>query len=76
MRYMTNTQSHFFYIFFASMFFLAVFLGCVTLGPRLLNMDGDLGRHITVGEYVLDTGKIPVLDIFSHTREGNALHAA
>ncbi len=40
------------------------------LGPRLLNMDGDLGRHLTVGGYILDLGKIPTLDIFSHTMTG------
>ncbi len=40
------------------------------LGPRVLNMDGDLGRHITVGEYIIDSGKIPVRDIFSYTMLG------
>jgi hypothetical protein len=56
--------------FFAATFFISVLAGCIMLGPRLLNMDGDLGRHLTVGGYILDSGKIPTLDIFSHTMAG------
>jgi hypothetical protein len=56
--------------FFAATFFISVLAGCIMLGPRLLNMDGDLGRHLTVGGYILDSGKIPTLDIFSHTMTG------
>ena len=56
--------------FFAATFFISVLAGCIMLGPRLLNMDGDLGRHLTVGRYILDSGKIPTLDIFSHTMAG------
>ncbi len=56
--------------FFAATFFISVLAGCIMLGPRLLNMDGDLGRHLTVGSYILDSGKIPTLDIFSHTMAG------
>ena len=39
----------------------------------MFNVDGDLGRHITIGEYILDTGDIPTSDIFSHTMEGETL---
>ncbi len=38
--------------------------------PDMLNSDGDLGRHITVGNYILDTRTIPTEDVFSHTRYG------
>ena len=53
--------------------FLAVFAGVIGLGPRLLNMDGDLGRHLVVGGYILDSGTIPRADIFSHTMGGQRL---
>ncbi len=56
--------------FFAATFFISVLAGCIMLGPRLLNMDGDLGRHLTVGSYILDSGIIPTLDIFSHSMAG------
>lgn len=54
----------------ADMLFLAIFVGVVVLGPRLMNMDGDLGRHLTIGGYILDEIKIPTSDIFSHTMDG------
>jgi len=67
----TNTSTNWsFDYFFAATFFISVLAGCIMLGPRLLNMDGDLGRHLTVGSYILDSGKIPTLDIFSHTLSG------
>jgi hypothetical protein len=53
--------------------FLAIFLGVVGLGPRLLNIDGDLGRHLTIGQYILDNHIIPTRDIFSHTLVGAPL---
>lgn len=61
-----------FKLFFAAMILISVFAGCIYLGPRLLNMDGDLGRHLTVGAYILDSGKIPTSDIFSHTLSGSS----
>lgn len=67
----SEKQNQIFNIIFATIFFIAVFTGCIVLGPRILNMDGDLGRHITVGEYIIDSGKIPVRDIFSNTMLGN-----
>ena len=44
-------------------FFLAIFLGVIGLGSRLLNVDGDLGRHLTIGRYILDSNSIPTRDI-------------
>jgi len=32
--------------------------------------DGDPGRHIRVGSYILETRSIPRVDIFSHTMQG------
>jgi hypothetical protein len=53
--------------------FIALFLGVVGLGPRLLNVDGDLGRHLTIGAYILENRVIPTRDIFSHTLAGAPL---
>ena len=54
----------------ADMLFVAVFIGVIALGPRLMNMDGDLGRHLTIGGYILDELTIPTRDIFSHSMSG------
>ncbi len=51
--------------------FLALALGVpLALSQQLLNSDGDLGRHIRVGEYILGHGLLHK-DIFSFTRLGN-----
>ncbi|MFQ5529408.1 MAG: hypothetical protein ACE5FP_03590 [Gemmatimonadota bacterium] len=34
--------------------------------------DGDVGRHVRVGRTILDSGAIPRVDLFSHTRGGTA----
>lgn len=52
--------------------FLAIFLAVIGLGPRLLNMDGDLGRHLTIGNFILDSLTIPTRDIFSHSMIGES----
>jgi hypothetical protein len=54
-------------------FACAVFLGVLGLGPRLLNMDGDLGRHVVIGKYILSSGRIPIADGFSHSLFGHPL---
>jgi hypothetical protein len=56
-----------------SVLFAAIFLGVIGLGPRLLNQDGDLGRHLTIGSYILSNHQIPTRDLFSHTMQGAAL---
>jgi len=53
--------------------FIAVMAMVVLFGPRLLNVDGDLGRHLTVGQHILQTGRIPTADLFSHTMSGEDL---
>lgn len=52
---------------------MVVFIGVIGLGPRMMNIDGDLGRHLTIGRYILDTRTIPLHDMFSHTMYGQAL---
>ena len=56
------------FIFAGILFFLVVFGG-----PKLFNNDGDLGRHIAIGNYILAEGVIPTSDIFSHTMYGQRL---
>lgn len=53
--------------------FLAVFIAAVLLGPRMLNIDGDLPRHLLMGKIVLETRAIPTTDIFSHVYKGAPL---
>ena len=53
--------------------FISLFLGVVGIGPSMLNVDGDLGRHLTIGNYILTNHTIPTADIFSHTMAGQPL---
>ena len=36
----------------------------------MLNVDSDLGRHLTLGRYMLDSRHVPTRDILSFTRAG------
>lgn len=58
---------------FEILLFLLIFYSSLFFMPDMLNSDGDLGRHITVGNAILDTRAIPARDIFSHTRSGEPL---
>jgi hypothetical protein len=58
---------------FGEILFAAIFAAVIGLGPRLLNVDGDLGRHIALGDYILDSGNVPTSDIFSFTKSGDPL---
>ena len=49
--------------------FICILLVVCVRGSNLFNADGDLGRHITLGQYMLGNG-IPYHDIFSHTMSG------
>ncbi len=42
----------------------------VGFGSRLINSDGDMARHIRLGEAALDLGALPRADFFSHTMAG------
>jgi hypothetical protein len=53
--------------------FVLVFWMSLFFMPDMLNSDGDLPRHITVGNYILDHSAILQNDIFSHTRYGAPL---
>lgn len=54
-------------------YWLALFISALGMGPRMMNMDGDLGRHITIGRHILSSRSIPTVDLFSHTMLGEPL---
>ena len=56
-----------------AMIWIGVFIGVIGLGPRMMNIDGDLGRHLTIGRYILDNFRIPTTDLFSYTMFGQSL---
>jgi hypothetical protein len=51
-------------------FLIAVFWGIVASGPRILNFDGDLPRHILTGNLILQTRQVSTTDIFSFRTTG------
>jgi hypothetical protein len=57
---------------FRDIFFLAVFCGALLLGPQMLSIDSDLGRHLTIGGYILEHHQTPTTDIFSYTKNGES----
>lgn len=50
--------------------FIAIFLVVLALGPRMLNMDGDLPRHLLTGRIILETKSIPDVEPFIYPYEG------
>jgi hypothetical protein len=52
--------------------FISILVGCLLLGQRMLNVDADLGRHLTLGRYMLHTGRVPTEDILSFTHAGES----
>ncbi len=51
--------------------FIAVFWGIIASGPRILNFDGDLPRHLLNGNLILQTGRVSTTDIFSFRTAGH-----
>jgi hypothetical protein len=47
--------------------FVVVFMLALASGSQMLSIDSDLGRHLTIGNYILDNRIIPTHDLFSHT---------
>jgi hypothetical protein len=52
---------------FDIIFIIWVVVVPVGFGSRLINSDGDMARHIRLGEAILDQGALPRSDFFSHT---------
>jgi MFS family permease len=53
--------------------FISLLTVVILFGPRTFNLDGDLGRHITIGNYSIENLTVPRTDIFSHTMTGQTL---
>jgi hypothetical protein len=47
-----------------------IFWGIVASGPKILNFDGDLPRHILTGNLILQTQQVHTTDIFSFRTVG------
>ncbi|MBL8102702.1 MAG: hypothetical protein JNM02_09250 [Anaerolineales bacterium] len=47
-------------------FFIAIFFAVLLLGSRMLNLDGDLPRHLLMGKLILQTGEVPTSEQFIH----------
>jgi hypothetical protein len=45
-------------------FFLAIFVAVLLLGTQMLNLDGDLPRHLLMGKYILQNMDIPTTELF------------
>lgn len=50
--------------------FIAALFIALASGRQMLGIDSDLGRHLTIGNYILDERLIPTRDLLSHTRAG------
>lgn len=50
--------------------FFAVSVSVLVSGGQMLSIDSDLGRHITIGNYILDHRVVPTQDLFSYTLTG------
>ena len=56
---------------FCDLVWIVAFIGVLTRGRKMMNLDGDLGRHLTIGKYILENLTIPRFDLFSHTMFGD-----
>lgn len=54
---------------FAEFFFILIFFSALISGPTMLNIDGDLPRHLLMGKVVLETGSAPTQEIYSYVYE-------
>ena len=50
--------------------FIVVFVSALLDGAQMLNQDGDLGRDLTMGNYILVTRQVPSRDLLSYTKVG------
>lgn len=49
---------------------MGLFWSVAANGPKLLNFDGDLPRHLLVGRLIRETRSIPTTDMFSFRTQG------
>ena len=46
--------------------FVSIFIAALLMGPVMLNMDGDLPRHLVTGKLILTTKSIPATEPFAY----------
>lgn len=51
-------------------FFLLFFVAVLALGTQMLNLDGDLPRHLLMGRYILQNKSIPTTELFIYPYRG------
>lgn len=49
---------------------MALFWSIAASGPRILNFDGDLPRHILLGQLIRESRSVPLTDAFSFRTDG------
>jgi hypothetical protein len=50
--------------------FISILIAVMLLGARMLNMDGDLPRHLLTGKFILETKTIPTTEPFAYPYQG------
>jgi hypothetical protein len=50
--------------------FITIFLSVLLVGQRMLNLDGDLPRHLLMGETILQRHSIPTTELFIYPYHG------
>ena len=50
--------------------FISIFVAALLMGPLMLNLDGDLPRHILTGKLVTETKTIPSSEPFAYPYQG------
>jgi hypothetical protein len=50
--------------------FITIFLSVLLVGQRMLNLDGDLPRHLLMGRTILQTHTVPTRELFIYPYQG------
>jgi hypothetical protein len=50
--------------------FITIFVAVLLLGPVILNIDGDLPRHILTGKLILESKAVPTTEPFAYPYQG------
>ena len=53
----------------AAFLFTLLLISALISGPKMLNIDGDLPRHLLMGRVILETGHAPTQEIYSYVYE-------
>jgi hypothetical protein len=51
--------------------FITIFVAVLLLGPVMLNIDGDLPRHLLTGKLILESKAVPATEPFAYPYQGN-----